>query len=144
MSMELTHSKLGKVILVASSFVVLFQVFSVKIEAQLVNPVIGDLGNNPTAAASGSLFVQQFVSIWNSAIAIGAIMTIVMFIWGAVEWISAGSDSSKVSKAQQRMTQAALGLFLLVTSFILIGFVSSLLFGNNFDVLRPQFFVPGS
>ena len=108
------------------------------------NPATGNLGNNVGTAKSGAMFVSIFISLWNTAISVGAIITIVMFLWGSLEWITASGDTAKVSKGQQKMLQAALGLFVLVSSFIIIGFVSSILFGTQFDILRPKFFAPGS
>jgi len=108
------------------------------------NPATGNLGNNPDTASSGEMFVSIFISLWNTAISVGAIITIVMFLWGSIEWITASGDTAKVTKGQQKMLQAALGLFILVSSFIIIGFVSSILFGTQFDILRPKFFAPGS
>lgn len=107
------------------------------------NPATGNLGNDPATAKSGAMFVSIFISLWNTAISVGAIITIVMFLWGSLEWITASGDTGKVTKGQQKMLQAALGLFVLVSSFIIIGFVSSILFGTEFDILRPQFFAPG-
>lgn len=108
------------------------------------NPATGNLGNDPVTASSGEMFVSIFISLWNTAISVGAIITIVMFLWGSIEWITASGDTAKVTKGQQKMLQAALGLFILVSSFIIIGFVSSILFGTQFDILRPKFFAPGS
>lgn len=121
--------------------------FNTKIQAAtfegIQNPATGNLGNNPDTASSGEMFVSIFISLWNTAISVGAIITIAMFLWGSIEWITASGDSAKVTKGQQKMLQAALGLFVLVSSFIIIGFVSSILFGTQFDILRPKFFAPG-
>lgn len=123
--------------------VVTFMTTSTTALAQITNPAIGNMGSDDCAAQSGTLFVNMFISWWNSAIAIGAVITLVLFIWGAIEWITSSGDSGKVQKSQQKMLQGAIGLFILVSSYILIGFVSGLLFGSEFDILRPQFFVPG-
>jgi hypothetical protein len=37
------------------------------------------------------------------------------------------------------MTHAAIGLLILVSSFIIIGFISALFFGNEFDILNLNF-----
>jgi hypothetical protein len=108
------------------------------------NPVIGKtLGNSPKEAADGVTFVKYFVDIWNAFITVGAIMVLINFLWGAFEWISAGGDSSKVEKGRNRITQSMIGLLILVSSFVIIGFVSDLFFGDDFNILQLKFNEPG-
>lgn len=110
----------------------------------ITNPAIGALGNDIAKAKSGALLLEQFVRLWANAMTIGAIMVIGYFLWGAVEWITSGGDTGKLDKARQKMTHAAIGMIILVSSFIIIGFISSLLFGDNFDLLNLKFFTPGT
>lgn len=102
----------------------------------ITNPVIGDLGNSPTAARSGVTFVKYFVYIWNALMLVGGLLVLFFFIQAAIEWITAGGDSGKIQKARDRMIQSVIGLFLLVFSFIIVNFVSNLLFaGTGFNIL---------
>ena len=84
--------------------------------AQISNPVIGeDLGTiESSSCEAGNIFVQYFIMLWNAVISIGAILVLVMFIWGAFEWLSADGEASKVAKARGRIINAALGMLLLV------------------------------
>ncbi len=110
--------------------------------AQLTNPVVeGSLGNNDAAASSGSTFANYFVSLWKAIMAIGAIVVIIFFIWGAVEWIASGGDKGKIESARNRITQAVIGLIILVGSYVIIGFISDLFFGGSFNILQPE--LPG-
>lgn len=59
-----------------------------------------------------------------------------MFLWGAIEWITAGGDSGKVGKARDKITQAIIGLVILVGSFVIIGFIGRVFFGGDFDLLN--------
>ena len=112
--------------------------------AAITNPVIGEkLGANPDEAASGATFVYYFVIIWQAFVTIGALMVLIYFLWGAIEWISAGGDSSKVEKARNRITHAIIGIIILVSSFVIIGFISSIFFGDEFSILNFQFTTPG-
>jgi hypothetical protein len=132
------------------------------VNAEIVNPAVGNLGgcdefvdgkceagdledpsSNIALAKSGGSFLIQFVKLWRNIINIGAIMVILYFIWGAVEWISAGGDKSKLESARNKMLHAVLGLIILVSSFVIIGFISGGLFGDNFDILNLQFVTPG-
>lgn len=107
--------------------------------AQLRNPVTGAFGDSASLddAKSGALFTRYFVLIWNAAITVGALVVIIMFIWGAVQWITSGDDAGKVQAAQRRLLNAALGIVLLVASFTIIAFINQLFFGGEFDILSP-------
>lgn len=103
----------------------------------LTNPVLeGSLGSNPDQAQSGATFLSYFITLWRALITVGALAVILMFLWGAIEWITAGGDSGKVSKARDKITQAIIGMILLVGSFVIIGFIGQVFFGDNFDLLN--------
>jgi len=112
------------------------------------NPVVGELGGNSKQskadAEEGILFLRQFVSLWRNAINVGAILLIVYYLWGGIEWITAGGDSGKLEKARNRLMQATIGMAILAFSFIIIGFISYGLFGESFDLLKLQFLAPNS
>lgn len=115
--------------------VFLLVLFAQQAQAAIVNPVIGNLGTND-GASDGSKFINYTVYLWRTSISLGALAVIVFFIWGAFEWITSGSDSKKAESARSRMTNAIIGLVILVSSFTLLSFISKILFGNNFDLLR--------
>lgn len=106
--------------------------------AQIKNPVIGELGQ-PEDVASGSKFIGYAVYLWRTSISLGALAVILYFIWGAFEWLTAGSDSKKTETARHKITNAVIGLILMVSSFTLMSFISKVLFGDNFDLLRLTF-----
>jgi hypothetical protein len=106
--------------------------------AAITNPVIGDLGV-AEGVENGGKFIGYTVYLWRTSISLGALAVIGYFLWGAFEWITAGSDSKKTESARSRMTNAIIGLVLMVTSFTLLGFISKVLFGDNFDLMRLTF-----
>jgi hypothetical protein len=106
------------------------------VQAQITNPAIGALGANTADTASGAQFVGIFVGIWRSITIVGALAVIIYFIWGSVDWITAGGEAGKIQKARDKMVNAVIGLILLVSSFVIIGFISQLFFGQSFDILR--------
>ena len=112
------------------------------------NPVVGNLGGNTPesreAAQDGTLFLRQFVNLWKNAINIGAILLIIFYIWGGLEWITAGGDKGKLENARNKLLQATLGMIILAASFIIIGFVSYGLFGESFDILNLEFLTPSA
>lgn len=107
----------------------------------ITNPAIGALGDDPEAAANGQTFLSYFITIWRGVITVGGIVVIIYFIWAGVDWITAG-DASKTQKARDKMTQAVIGLILLVGSFVIISFIGQLFFGDEFDILNPSIPAP--
>ncbi|HPS40563.1 MAG TPA: hypothetical protein PLQ50_00995 [Candidatus Woesebacteria bacterium] len=104
----------------------------------ITNPVIGNLGQNE-GISDGSKLTEYLVYIWQVAINLGAIVVIVFFIWGAFEWLTAGSDSKKTESAQKRITNAVIGLVILVSLFTILSFLNRILFRGEFDLLRLTF-----
>ena len=70
---------------------------------------------------------------------IGGLAVIIMFLQGGIEWVTSGGDKGKLETARNRMTQSALGLFVLVSSFTLIAYISKLFFGAEFQLLNLVF-----
>ncbi len=142
---------LGVLLMAAGFLIPGAQVF-----AQITNPAIGELGGNDgsqgykpnrtavESAQSGASFLAQFARLWGNIVTIGVIAVLIMFIWGGIEWITAGGDAGKVAKARDRMLQSALGLIILVSLFVLIGLLSGTFFGNTLDILKPKFYTSTS
>lgn len=128
--------KLNKnIVFVILLFSVIFLALASNSYAAVTNPVVGALGTN-TGAADGSKFINYTVYLWKVSMNLGALAVIAYFIWGAFEWVTAGSDSKKVETARGRITNAIVGLVLLVASFTILSFISKIFFGKNFDLLK--------
>lgn len=112
---------------------------STSTDGQIINPVIGEWGKNPEKATSGVLFAEYVVRIWRIGISVGAFVVVLFFIIASYEWLTSGDDTKGVEKAKSRFTNATIGLVLLVASFVIVGFIGVLLFGNEFDILHLTF-----
>lgn len=109
-------------------------------QAQITNPAISpELGANADGAKDGSLFATYFVDMWQVVISIGGIMVLIYFLWGAIEWILAGGDQSKIQKGRDRIVQSIIGMVLLAGSFVLISLISTIFFGDAYDLLNISF-----
>ncbi len=115
--------------------------------AAITNPVLsenlGGTADSSQAARDGSIFVGYLVSLWETAINVGGLLVLFYFVWGAFEWITAGSESGKLEKARLRMMHAVVGLLILVSSFVILGYISTALFGEDFSILNLSFPTPG-
>jgi len=116
-------------------------------QAQITNPAIGDLGQYegaPGDAAVGQSFLDYFLTLWQTIITIGGLAVLLYFLWGAIEWITAGGDKGKIESARNRIVQAIIGMILLASSYVIINAVNILFFGGveGFDLLNLTF--PGA
>ncbi|NCN06342.1 MAG: hypothetical protein GW946_00680 [Candidatus Pacebacteria bacterium] len=107
--------------------------------AEVTNPAVGTLGADADAAASGATFARYFIILWRALISVGGLAVVVLFLQGGIEWVTSGGDSGKLEKARNRMVQGAIGLFVLVSSFTLIAYISKLFFGQEFQILQLTF-----
>lgn len=120
-----------------TSALVLFITAATPAFADITNPVTGNLGSNSAEAKSGNLFVTYFLQIWNALLVVGALAVLLFFLWGALTWLTSGNDKGKLEEARNRMLNAFIGMFLLVAAYTIIGFISNVLFGANFNILQP-------
>jgi hypothetical protein len=59
---------------------------------------------------------------------------VVYFMLGAFKWITSGGDQNKTEEAKRQLTQAAIGIIVVVVSYFIISIIGSVL---GFDLLNP-------
>jgi hypothetical protein len=69
-------------------------------------------GNAPAALGGQLLGV-----VVNLALVGGGLMMLLFLLTAAVEWITSGGEKEKISKAQQKMMHAAIGMVILALSW---------------------------
>ncbi len=79
------------------------------------NDTVGERSANPAGVVANA---YQF------ALMIGGLMAFVMIVYGAVKYTAAGGNSTVQSDAKDRITQALLGLALLVGAAIILSTIS--------------------
>lgn len=109
-----------------------------------LNETLGGTANNAATAEDGTVFVTYFIVLWRGVIAVGSLLVLVYFMWGAIEWITAAGEAGKITKARDKITQAVIGLIMLISAFAIIGFLSSLFFGPDFNLLNITFPTTGT
>jgi hypothetical protein len=69
---------------------------------------------NLTGAAT--TFPDLISGILSGVMIFGALLVLMYYIWAAIEWITAGGDSSKIEKARTKIMQSTIGLIVLSTA----------------------------
>ncbi len=59
---------------------------------------------------------------------------VVNFVLAAFEWVAAGGDSGKITKARDKMLQSVIGLIIVIMAYAIIGLVSGVL---GLRILNP-------
>ncbi len=88
---------------------------------------------NSGAAAAGN--VEHFISNAIGGLTIiGGLFFIFYFVMGGVNWITAGGEQGKVTKARDQMIQGVIGMVVIVISYGLMGVIGGFV---GFDFLHP-------
>lgn len=89
---------------------------------------------------SGEAATSNFEHFISNAIAaltiIGGLFFIFYFVMGGLNWITAGGEQGKITKARDQMVQGVVGMIVIIISYGLIGVVGALV---GFDFLHPGF-----
>jgi len=103
----------------------------------IINPVL----NQDLQTTNGEAFFSNLIpSLITLLFIAGAIIFIFVFIMGAISWIGSGGDKVQVQTARDKVTQALIGLFILLSLYAIINLIE-MFFGVdisyfNFDDVR--------
>ncbi len=92
-------------------------------------------GDNPTNAPGQ--FAVTMATLWQTIIIVGGLAFLLYFLWGGVEWITAGGDKGKIETARGKITQGLIGLTLLAASYVIIKFLQSALGLDILNIIWP-------
>ena len=107
--------------------------------AQIINKALPPgFGGDP--ADQDTAFVNYVVLLWRTLIILGGLAALVFLIWGALDWILAGGEESKIAAARKKMTGAVIGLVLLSSTVAIVTLIERLL---GISLLKIEFPTPG-
>lgn len=72
-----------------------------------------------TEEAPNVAFGSLLGSVLSFVFAIATILVLLYLIWGALEWITASGDQSKLQKARDKITQSIIGIIVLSATIAL-------------------------
>lgn len=99
---------------------------------------IGWLGNITSFTSSFDLFERMLSNIIGVLTIIAGLWFIFMLFSGAISWLGAGNDKQAVQSAQKKITNAAIGLLIVVLAYTLIGIIGTFL---GLPILSPALFL---
>ncbi|WKZ25369.1 MAG: hypothetical protein QY322_03175 [bacterium] len=85
----------------------------------ITNPLFGDMYTSlVTRPTGGESFLQLLLpKVVGILLVFGGVAFFFMFLWGAITWIVSGGDKASVENAKGRITNAIIGLVLMVGVF---------------------------
>jgi hypothetical protein len=100
----------------------------------------GAAGLQPNFASPGKP-LETFLTVFLGFFTIvGGLMFLLYFVFAALQWLSTGGDKGKVEGAKTQMTNAALGLVVVILSQFIISIVGNVL---GLQILNPASAIMG-
>lgn len=100
---------------------------------------IGPLGTGLVSSTDPALAINKFTDVISKAIGVLTVSAGIWFIFqimaGSFQWLSSGGEKQALQNAQKRITNAVLGLFVVVVSYAFISIIG-LFFGIDLLNIR--------
>ena len=96
----------------------------------ITNPVLPTIGHGE----GGPIFGNIISAIIGMFLIVGFIFAILHFMFGAMRWVTASGDKTALQSAQERMTQAVVGLLIMAAIWgimIVVGQFTDLIKTND-------------
>lgn len=87
------------------------------------------VGNDPVQGL-GNL-IAFFIQI---VLFIGGLAALLYLLWGAFDWINSSGEKEKLTKAQNKMMNAVIGIILMVAAFTIFSFVMGTVLQGKFGI----------
>lgn len=76
-------------------------------------------------------FLSNFIGFLTT---LAGILFLIYFLFAGLSWVTSGGDKAKVEKAKDQLTQAAIGLIVVIAAYSIVGVIGRV-FG--LDILNP-------
>lgn len=111
-----------------------FQIVKHAIAKGITNTAVPG-GESPENSAKQ--FAITVGTLWQTIIIVGGLAFILYFLWGGLEWITAGGDKGKIETARAKITQGLIGLAILAASFVIVKFLQSAIGIDLLNIVWP-------
>jgi len=127
-------SKFIKQILILLSLTALLIIPSLVFAVDTTNDPLTKLDNIASKSSYKDVkatLPETVANIIKTALGFVGIIFLVLTIYGGFKWMTAGGDSSAVTKAQDVLTKAIIGLIIIVSAYAITYFVFNYLANTN-------------
>lgn len=83
-------------------------------------------------------FLVLAVNLINYMLAIAGSLALLFFIYGGFTWLIAAGNSDKVSKGKEILSSAALGILVVLASWMIVNFVYTTLYGTGQEGAKKE------
>lgn len=98
-------------------------------------PIVNKAIPGLSATDGGKDFAKYIAIFWQFMVIVGGLAVLLYLIWGALDWIFAGNNPERLSRAKTKLFDGIFGLFLLVLSYLIIKVISTV---TGLDILNPN------
>lgn len=89
----------------------------------------------PALTGNGGRDFARYIAIfWQFMVIVGGLAVLLYLIWGALDWIFAGNNPDRMTRAKTKLFDGIFGLVLLVLSYLIIKIISTV---TGLDILNP-------
>lgn len=99
----------------------------------IVNNALSPIVAGKTPGAGLAFYIGQ---LWKTMVVVGSLAFLLYLILGGVEWLMSAGDKTKLESAQNKITNAIIGLAILVISYAIILFIQAVF---KINILKPEF-----
>ena len=103
--------------------------------AQGLTETQSNLTQGTNIDSSAQELPTYIVNIYRVGVGIVAILAVVVIMWGGLLWIMAGGNTGQIDNAKQWISGAVLGLFIALTSYVILNTINPQL--TNLNITKP-------
>ena len=105
----------------------------------IYNPVLKETIGQGSGAEILARLVANFLKLTFS---VATLILLGMFLWGGIQWMTAGGDKEQMAKAQGKITSALIGFVIFMSVFAIINFIAPVLGLEFLQVLKIEWPTP--
>jgi len=103
----------------------------------IYNPALENFGKGEGA----DILAQLIANFLKITFSLAGLVLLAMLLWGGIQWLTAGGDKEKLSKAQGRIASALIGFIIFMSLFAIINYLLPAL-GIELNILKIQWPTP--
>ncbi|MDO8505350.1 MAG: hypothetical protein Q7S48_02130, partial [bacterium] len=99
---------------------------------------------NPTDTQGSSALVLRIGGLIRTLLSLTGIIFLMITVYSGIQWMTAGDNEEVITKTKARITRAAIGLAIIVGSWVITNFVLKIAFRGGPREAPGTFTIPGT